>query len=155
MRYVVSFVLALMASPLVARAQAGEEPMTKASSTIHAKSQAPPQLMLRASYFCDLGVDPLGGPPDPSGPASVVGFALALASVTSPLSVGAKPVQEDSLSSWQSEEPVTVTEEAQPKKGLSRGARIAIGITVPIVALGAAAGITAAVVSTNYEHGSW
>jgi hypothetical protein len=35
--------------------------------------------------------------------------------------------------------------------GLSRGARIAIGVTVPLVALGAGVGIAAAVFSKNFE----
>jgi hypothetical protein len=41
-------------------------------------------------------------------------------------------------------------EERPPSLGLSRGARIAIGVTVPIVALGVGVGIAAAVVSKNF-----
>ncbi len=141
----------VVASPLGVSAQTGEEPPSSAALGIHAMAHAPPQLILRASYVYDIDVDPLGGPPHASGAPTLVRFALALASVTSPLSVGAQAGAEDSLSSWQSEEPVPVTEEGQPKR-LSRGARIAIGVTVPIVVLGAGVGITAAVVSHNYEY---
>jgi hypothetical protein len=84
--------------------------LSSVPTAVHAQEPAV-SLMLRASYFYDLEVDPLGGPV-----------------------------------------PVSTAKEGQPKKRLSRGARIAIGVTVPIVVLGAAVGITAAVVSTNYEY---
>ena len=144
MRYWIAFMaLALLALPLSVSAQSIEGAGTHAVLALHASSHAPPQLMLRASYFYDVGVEPSGAPP-------LVGFALLW--VISPLSVGAQTVEEDSLSSWQSEEPTTVTEEGQPTKRLSRRARIAIGVTVPIVILGSAAGITTAVVSNNYQY---
>ena len=51
-------------------------------------------------------------------------------------------VDVDPLGAQPTREPAT--EAGQPKKRLSRGARIAIGVTVPIVVLGAAVGIAAA-----------
>jgi len=78
--------------------------MLQASVALRAHAQEPVLLMLRASYYYDVDVDPLG----------------------------AQPTREPA------------TEAGQPKKRLSRGARIAIGITVPIVVLGAGVGIAAA-----------
>jgi hypothetical protein len=157
MRYLFGFlfVLALVASAPRVSAQTSEERGTHAGLGVDAISHAPPQLMLRASYFYDVGADPLGGPPHASGPTPWVGFALALAWVSSPLSVGAQPVEEDSLSSWQSEEPTTVTEEGQPRKRLSKRARIAIGVTVPIVVVGVAVGAgLGAAVSNSWSSSS-
>ena len=51
-------------------------------------------------------------------------------------------VDVDPLGAQPTGEPAT--EAGQPKKRLSRGARIAIGVTVPIVVLGAGVGIAAA-----------
>ena len=51
-------------------------------------------------------------------------------------------VDVDPLGAQPTREPAT--EAGQPKKRLSRGARIAIGVTVPIVVLGAGVGIAAA-----------
>ena len=42
-----------------------------------------------------------------------------------------------------SQEPVTITEEGQ-SKGMSRGGKIAVGVLVPLAAVGLAAGIAAA-----------
>jgi hypothetical protein len=157
MRYWIGLVVAValvVSAPRVS-AQTSEEPGTHAAVGVHAISHAPPQLMLRASYFYDVGPDPLGGPPHANGPTPLVGFALALAWVTSPLSVGAQPVEEDSLSSWQSEEPTTVTEEGQPRKRLSKRARIAIGVTVPIVVVGVGVGAgLGAAVSNSWSSSS-
>ena len=158
MRYVVGFLLALglVAVPLGASAQEREEAATKAAVLIHAKSHMPPQLMLRTRYFCDVGAYPLLGPPSASGPAPLIGSALALASVTSPLSMGAQPVEADSLSFWQSQEPATITEEGQPakplegqSKGMSRGGKIAVGVVVPLLVVGISAG--AAVMATGFD----
>ena len=59
MRYLVGFVclLVLVASPLSASAQAGEEAATSAALAVHAKYYLPPQLMLRASYYLYLDAD--------------------------------------------------------------------------------------------------
>ena len=103
----------------------------------------------------------------------LVGFVCVLAVVVLPLSVSAevgkvattsKPagfvhaqntalpllmlrasyyyVDVDPLGAQPTREPAT--EAGQPRKRLSRGARIAIGVTVPIVVLGAGVGIAAA-----------
>ena len=157
MRYVVGFVLvpALLASPLAVSAHAGDAPPMSAAPSIPLRSHAPPQLMLRASYFDDVGVDAWGGLHYARQPAPRVRFSLVLASVTSPLSVGVQPAEEDSLSSWQSKEPATVTEEEQPAKRLSKRARIAIGVTVPIVVVGVGVGAgLGAAVSNGWSSSS-
>ncbi|MGB5704700.1 MAG: hypothetical protein WBM48_17905 [Polyangiales bacterium] len=63
MWYVVGFVLVLpvMASPLSASAQAGEDAVPKAALAIHMQHRLPPHLMLRASYFLYLDTDPING----------------------------------------------------------------------------------------------
>jgi hypothetical protein len=73
MRCVVGFVLALalMASPRNVRAQEHEEAPQSAALGIHGKSHAPLQLMLRTTYFYDIGVDPLSGAPTTAAPTEV------------------------------------------------------------------------------------
>ena len=117
MRHWVGFALALalVASPLSASAQEHEEAPNSAALAIHGKSHAPLQLMLRASYFYDIGVDPLSGAPVPSEPSPAsteegqskgmsrkgkiaVGVVVPLAAVAIGLGIGAAVV----LSNWES-----------------------------------------------------
>ena len=63
MRYLVLCVLAgLLAWPQRVAAQTGEDVAPNAGLAIHAQNRLPPPLMLRASYYYQIDVDPLSGP---------------------------------------------------------------------------------------------
>ncbi|KPK66663.1 MAG: hypothetical protein AMS21_01750 [Gemmatimonas sp. SG8_38_2] len=68
MRYSIGLLLAL-ALPHSVAAQTGKQAPAKAAPSIHVQHHLPPQLMLRASYYLYLDVDPLSGT-TVSGPPS-------------------------------------------------------------------------------------
>lgn len=135
MRYAVICLLAsLVVWPQRVAAEIGEEAPTKSSLTIHAQHHLPPQLMLRASYYYLLDDSRLErwhpeAFKDPSSPAGEPALKL----------------EGDSAGVE-----VTPTEgTSQPTKGLSKGGRIAVGVIVPLVVIGAIAG--AMVMATGFD----
>ena len=120
MRYLVICVLAgLLAWPQSVAVQTGEEAPANPGLAIHAQHRLPPQLMLRASYYSYLDVDP------PSA-ATVSGAASEPALKLEGDSAGVE---------------VTPTEQtSQPRKGLSGGAKAGIAVGV-ILGVGLAVGV--------------
>ena len=126
MRYLVLCALAgLLAWPQSVAAQTGEEGATSTGLAIHAQHRLPPQLMLRASYYSYLDVDPLRA-------TTVSGAASEPALKLEGDSAGVE---------------VTPTEQtSQPRKGLSGGAKagIAVGVILGVgLAVGAGVGVAA------------
>jgi hypothetical protein len=123
MRCVVAFVLALalMASPLSVSAQEHEEAPKSAALAIDGKSHAPLQLMLRTTYFYDIGVDPPSGAPTTTLPPE--------ASRQEPPSLGHEAAQ-------------TPQTEHQGKRN-GRAIGIGVGVTVAVVlAVGVGVGVS-------------
>jgi hypothetical protein len=141
MRYfVVCVLVGLLAWPQKVAAQVGEEAPTIAGVAIHAQHHLPPQLMLRASYFLYLDADAdTDATSDPTG-----------ASAEEPVSEPAPEEPALKLEADSAGLEVTPTEQtSQPRKGLSRGGRIALGVIVPVAVFGIVFGAAAAVAVRN------
>ena len=159
-------VLALVASPLWVSAQAGEEIAPKAALSVHTQHRLPPQLMLRSSYFLYVDTDEISGAAsgqtesdvaEPTGAHEDGEVASSESnleeSVSSPAPGTAVP-DIDTLSQRAIEDheiryEIPSGQEKHPKR--RRRLKIALGITVPIVVVGSAILIGAAVALSQSE----
>jgi hypothetical protein len=169
------FVVAFVALPLIASAQAGEEALPKVALAIHTQHRLPPQLMLRASYYLYLDADEKGrsrverwhpeafvDPSEPNaeepksaqadGEVATSGSNLE-ESVSSPAPGTAVP-DIDTLSQRAIEHHeihYKTPNEGSKKPNRRRRRAIALGVTIPILVVGTAVLIGGAVAVSNRE----
>ena len=162
MKVVLAMVMAgLVALPLGASAQAGEEAVPKVALAIHTQHRLPPQLMLRASYYLYLDADAdNGATSDQSEPNAEEPKSAQAGEEDSsrlerwhpeafvdPSKPSSEPAPEepdvDMLSQRAIEHYESLSEEEKKherrrRRGLAIGVPIAVAVVVAVVVVGAA-----------------
>jgi hypothetical protein len=151
MRYLLLRVLAgLLAWPQSVAAQTGEEAPTNTGLAIHAQRHLPPQLMLRTSYHLYLDVlDPVAWAPDWDWCHEPFDCPDSDAKSAQPQNEPALQIELDSSGVEMTPTAPPTAEESQPKKRLSRQARVAIGVTVSVVIVGVGVGMGVVMAKLN------
>ena len=169
MRYLLGFmcvVAALLASPLSATGQAGEEAVPKVALAVQTQHRLPPQLMLRASYYLYLDADADNGAtsdqtePNAEEPKSAQAdgeVATSESNLEEPVpstAPGTEVPDIDTLSQRAIEHHeihYKTPSEGKKKPNRRRRRAIALGVTIPILVVGIAVLIGAAVAVSNME----